>query len=115
MTPEEYKKFCSKVSAFRVSELDDTLALLRQRGGQEASVVALALSQGRVEKPAKYAGNLANDFCLVTCTLEEASSIAELLLEAEASAVSRAGETTAAASRYADLANKWFSFRESLQ
>ena len=114
MTSEEYKQICSKVSAFRVSELDDTLALLRQKRAQEASVVALALSQGRVEKPAKHSGNFVDEFCLVTCTLEEASSIAELLLEAEVSAVSRTGGTTATASRYADLVNKWFSFRDTL-
>ncbi|WGL16976.1 hypothetical protein PVT68_01435 [Microbulbifer bruguierae] len=114
MTSEEYKNICSKVSTFRVSDLEDTLSLLQQKRSSEASIVATAISQGTVEKPAKHKGSSISEFCVVTCTLEEATSIVDFLIEAEASAVSKTGQSTAAAGRFADLVNKWASFRSSL-
>ncbi|WP_226705222.1 hypothetical protein [Microbulbifer elongatus] len=107
MTSEEYKDICSKVNAFRVSELEETLALLSREGAEETSVVTFALRHGKVEKPKKHTGSAVNDFCLVTCTQDEAREIIEVLLAAEAKVVLKNGETTAIASSFADLVDRW--------
>ncbi len=114
MNSIEYKELCSKENAFRISDLEETLIVLRRDGAKEASVVASLLLNSRVEKPEKYTGTSVDNFCLVNCTIEEADAIVDILSDAEAGSVTSTDETTAVTSRLVDLVNMWSSFRETL-
>jgi len=114
MNSVENKEACSKENAFRVTELEEVLAILRREGAQEETVVESSLLNGKVELPYKFIGNLSNTFCLVICTFEEADAIVDILYDAEASSIPATGETTAVTSRLVDLVNRWSIYRETL-
>lgn len=110
----EYKLICSSKRAFRVSDLQKTVGILRKEGAKEVSVVASAMLKGIVEQPKNYSGYRRDKYCLVICSFEEASAIVDLLFEAEACSVPASGVPTAITLQIADLVDKWSELRDSL-
>ncbi|MDV6254459.1 hypothetical protein [Vibrio sp. EA2] len=114
MKTEEYRSICRQKNAFRVSELEETLKVLRQEEVAEASVVATALLSGMVKTPELYTGQRSEHFCLVLCSFEQADVIVDVLFDAEASSIPATGEATAETDKLVNLVNKWSMYRETL-
>jgi tRNA A-37 threonylcarbamoyl transferase component Bud32 len=113
MNAVEYRRICRQKNAFRVSELEETLSVLRQEDVAEASVVATALLSGMVETPQLHTCQRSERFCLVLCSLEQADVIVDALFDVEASSIPAIGEATAETERLVHLVNKWLMYRET--
>ena len=114
MNSLEYKEICCQQNAFKVSDLQETLIYLRRYEAKQAALVAIALMSGKVEKPRKHAGPPFDDYCLVSCTFDEADAIVDALLEAAANPLPAGGKSVAVSARPDDLVKRWSAFRETL-
>lgn len=114
MDAMEYKLMTSAPIAFRCSEIEATFRVLRDNRSQLADT-ASQIAFSPIPKPALHAGGRDTRFVRVTASLELVNNLVHELLIAEAAAVSPAGKTTQAASKCADLVDRWTQYKAWLE
>ncbi len=115
MDAKEYKELCARPDVLRRSALKDTVRALRKARSPDARAVEEIVQQEPIEKPAIHVAGSEADFFFVTLEAGLVEAIVEQLAEAETAAVSPGDETTAEASRLAELVDLWTSYREWLE
>jgi len=107
MENNEYKSICSRADVFDRVTLEDTRFALKEAHPPSSARVEQILNSRPIEKPTMHSGNEHTDFFRVSVSTSEAEQIVEFLLDLEAKAVDEEGNTTAAASSFGDLVNRW--------
>ncbi len=107
MDVEEYKSICNRPDAFERGVLEASERELLSRHLPSALRLQEILRSATVSKPLLHNGGKHTDYFLVTLNVSEAEQIAGYLLDAEAGAVGRDGETTPQASHFGSLVDAW--------
>lgn len=110
MDSAEYHKQCSSPSSFHRKELEDTYEAMKKAQSEKAKTIANALASKPIEKPKQHSGGQENDYFYVAIPEHDAEIIIEELGTLEAQSVSPEGHTTALASHYASLLDRWLRF-----
>jgi hypothetical protein len=71
--------------------------------------------ENKLEKPPLYSGSHQTNFVILNLSIEEADSIIDVLLEAEALSIQGDGSPTANTNNYVHLVNQWSNYRDSLE
>ena len=114
MEAETYHQICNKPGCFTRSELEQTYRALTCENSSKTRLILDALQSEPLEKPAKHQAGEDSDYFFVKISAKDAEEIIEVLGTLEAGAVGAAGETTAVASSFASLLDRWFVYVESL-
>lgn len=107
MDAEEYKSICNRPDAFERGVLETSERELLSRHSPSALRLQEILRGAPVSKPLLHNADKHTDYFLVKLNLAEAEQIVEYLVDAEADAVGRDGETTLQASRFGSLVDAW--------
>lgn len=114
MDADSYHKICNEPSSFTRSELEQTYRALESDNSPKTSLLLNALQSEPLQKPLKHQAGKDSDYFSVQISAKDAEEIIEVLGDLEAGAVGSYGETTALASSYASLLDRWFIYVESL-
>ncbi len=115
MDLNEYRDLCARPDVIRRGELEETVRALRRLRSPDVRLVEEILEQPPIEKPVVHAAGSEADSFFVTLDADVVESIVEQLTDAEAAAVSPAGETTPEAGRLAELVDLWACCQEYLE
>jgi hypothetical protein len=110
MEPAEYKVVCKRPDALHRGLLEATEQALHLRHPLSAVRLREVLESKPIPKPELHTGGEDTDYFTVKMKIAEAKQIVEYLLDAEANAVGRDGETTSEANRLADLVDAWANY-----
>ena len=110
MDVEEYKSICNRPDAFERGVLEASERELLSRHSPSALRLQEILRSAPVSKPLLHNGNKHTDYFLVRLNVAEAEQIVEYLVDAEADAVGRDGETTPQASHFGSLVDAWVQY-----
>jgi hypothetical protein len=110
MTPEEYRILLAEPDVLDHTTLNITLKELAfLRDIEIVNEINRVLSANRIEKPDLHSGlqNIVTDYYKVDMSSEHIERIIDLLNDLEVQNIGITGETTATASFYGSLADKW--------
>ena len=110
MDAEEYKSICRRPDAFERGVLEASERELVSRHLPSALRLQEILRSAPVSKPLLHNGGKHTDYFLVKLNVSEAEQIVEYLVDAEADAVGRDGETTPQASHFGSLVDAWTQY-----
>jgi len=110
MDVEEYKNICNKPNVFQRGLLEASERELVLRHLPSAYHLQEILIDSPISKPRLHNDRKDADYFLVKLDVAKAEEIVEYLVDAEADAVGREGETTPQASHYASLVDVWMRY-----
>ncbi len=116
MDPTEYRRLVSLPDAFRRSELDDTVRVLRRAQSHYPDVLKEVVDGPAIEKPPLHAVGREADHFRLDLDLEDVDTILDDLVDARASALQADPDrvTSPDAHRLAQLVDAWTAYRDWL-
>jgi hypothetical protein len=109
MNAAEYKMACQQPATFSRFIIEETARLLTTDSKLKARLEAIS-TQEPIQKPTLHNGERNADYFPVNLSQAEAAEIIDILLSAEAEAVSPDGETTPYASFIVRLVDVWSAY-----
>ncbi len=116
MDPNDYRRIVSQPDAFRRSELDDSVRVLRRTQSHYADVLGEIVEGPPIEKPPLHAVGAEADHFGLDLDLEDVDTILDDLVDARAAALRADPDrvTSPDAHRLAQLVDAWTAYRDWL-